>query len=90
MGLFSAVLGLPFAPVRGVIWLGEVIQDQVEQQLHDPAAVRRELEAIDETAAAGDLSAEEARRAQQRVLARLTNQAGARPERTEPGTAPDQ
>lgn len=70
MGLVSAILTLPLAPVRGVIWLGELIQDQVEQQLQSPAAVRRDLEEIDEAAAAGHLSDEERKQAQQAVLDR--------------------
>ncbi|MEV6335377.1 gas vesicle protein GvpG [Nocardia vinacea] len=70
MGLVSAILTLPLAPVRGVIWLGELIQDQVEQQLQSPAAVRRDLEEIDAAAAAGHLSEEEQKQAQQAVLDR--------------------
>ncbi|WP_040695643.1 gas vesicle protein GvpG [Nocardia vinacea] len=70
MGLVSAIFSLPLAPVRGVIWLGELIQDQVEQQLQSPAAVRRDLEEIDEAAAAGRLSEEERKQAQQAVLDR--------------------
>ncbi|MGW6421717.1 gas vesicle protein GvpG [Nocardia sp. NPDC055053] len=76
MGLISSILSLPLAPVRGVIWLGEVIQDQVEQQLNDPAAVRAELEEIDRAAAAGELSEEERKQAQQTVLNRVTGSAG--------------
>ncbi|MFF3575064.1 gas vesicle protein GvpG [Nocardia jiangxiensis] len=76
MGLLSSILSLPLAPVRGVIWLGEVIQDQVEQQLHDPAALRGELEEIDRAAAAGHLSEEERKQAQQSVLDRMTGSTG--------------
>lgn len=72
MGLFSSILLLPAAPVRGVIWLSELIQEQVEQQMHDPVRLRRELEDIDRAAAAGELSAEEAARAQQEILNRMT------------------
>jgi hypothetical protein len=72
MGLLSTILSLPVAPVRGVIWLGEVIQDQVDQKMHDPATMRRELEEIDAAAAAGQLSEEERRQAQQAVLDRMT------------------
>lgn len=75
MGLLSTILTLPLAPVRGVIWLGEVIQDQVEQQLHDPAALRAELEEIDRAAQAGQLSEEEQKQAQQSVLDRMTGSA---------------
>ncbi|WP_454195645.1 gas vesicle protein GvpG [Nocardia sp. Marseille-Q1738] len=76
MGLLSSILTLPIAPVRGVIWLAEVIQDQVEQQLRDPATMRRELEAIDEAAAAGQLSEEERKQAQQAVIDRMIQPPG--------------
>jgi polyhydroxyalkanoate synthesis regulator phasin len=72
MGLLSSILLLPVAPVRGVIWVGELIQDQVERQLHDPAALRSELEEIDSAVEKGDLSAEEAKQAQQATLERRT------------------
>ncbi|MFQ6395591.1 gas vesicle protein GvpG [Nocardia sp. KC 131] len=75
MGLLSSILSLPLAPVRGVMWLGELIQDQVEQQLNDPAALRAELEEIDRAAAAGHLSEEEQKQAQQAVLNRMTGAA---------------
>jgi len=74
MGLISAVLGAPFAPVRGVIRLGELIQERVEQKLHDPAEARRELEAIDAAADAGELTPDEQEAAQQEVVNRMTDQ----------------
>ncbi|WP_067671026.1 gas vesicle protein GvpG [Nocardia miyunensis] len=72
MGLLSTILTLPLAPVRGVIWVSEVIQEEVERQLHDPVVLRRELEEIDRAAAAGDLSEQEADQARQAVLDRMT------------------
>ncbi|SEL01455.1 gas vesicle protein GvpG [Rhodococcus maanshanensis] len=87
MGLISAVLGAPLAPIRGVIRLGELIQEQVEQQLHDPAEARRELEAIDAEADAGELSIDERREAEQRVLNRVTGQpADPDPQTAKPGS----
>ncbi|MER7454255.1 gas vesicle protein GvpG [Nocardia beijingensis] len=71
-GVVTSILSLPLAPVRGVIWLGELIQDQVDQKMHDPALMRRELEEIDAAAAAGQMSEEERRQAQQAVLDRMT------------------
>ncbi|MGV9818581.1 gas vesicle protein GvpG [Nocardia xishanensis] len=76
MGLISAIVTLPLAPVRGVIWLGQIIQDEVERQMNDPATIRRELEAIDEAAAAGQLSEEERVQAQQAVLDRMMRPGG--------------
>lgn len=53
MGLLSWTVGLPLAPVRGLLGLGRVIQQQADAQLHDPAAVRRRLEELDEEMRAG-------------------------------------
>ena len=41
MGLLSFIATLPLAPVRGVISLAELIQRQVEEELHNPASARR-------------------------------------------------
>ncbi|GLY65131.1 gas vesicle protein GvpG [Amycolatopsis taiwanensis] len=71
MGLLSEILLLPLAPVRATIKLGEVIQEQVERELHDPASVRRELERIERAREAGEISAEEEEQAQAEVLARM-------------------
>ncbi|MGW4488364.1 gas vesicle protein GvpG [Amycolatopsis sp. NPDC004368] len=72
MGLISGILGLPLLPVRGVLALGELIRRRVEEELHDPATIRRELEAVHEARAAGEISAEEETEAQQQILNRLT------------------
>ena len=73
MGFFSAIVLSPLAPVRGVIWLGNVIQRQVDQQLHDPATTRRQLEALQEARERDEITAEEEKQAQQQILqARMT------------------
>jgi cytochrome c-type biogenesis protein CcmH/NrfG len=76
MSLVSFLLGLPLAPVRGFVALGRVIEQQVDQELYSPAAVRRQLEEIDRAAAAGELSPEEQKAAERRVLSRLTSRRG--------------
>ncbi|WP_326837479.1 gas vesicle protein GvpG [Amycolatopsis rhabdoformis] len=81
MGLVTGILGLPLLPVRGVLALGELIRRRVEEEAHDPATVRRELEAVHEARAAGEISAEEEAEAQQRVLDRLTGAQAGRPVR---------
>ena len=68
MGLFSSILLLPLAPVRGVISLAEVIQRQVEQELHNPANTRRQLEALEEARERGEISPEDEREAQKQIL----------------------
>ncbi|QRP49676.1 gas vesicle protein GvpG [Amycolatopsis sp. FDAARGOS 1241] len=72
MGLLSGIAGLPLAPLRGVLALGELIRRRVDEEMHDPASVRRELEAVERARADGEISAEEEAEAQQQVLDRLT------------------
>ncbi|HEY2436501.1 MAG TPA: gas vesicle protein GvpG [Solirubrobacteraceae bacterium] len=43
MGLFTALLTLPLAPVRGVVWVAEQVTDEVERQLYDEDRIRAEL-----------------------------------------------
>lgn len=68
MGLLTGILTLPLAPVRGVVALGKIIQEQVEQELHSPAAIRARLEEIEDRHQRGLISDEEARRAEEAVL----------------------
>jgi hypothetical protein len=56
MGLLTLPFRLPLLPVQSVVWLAEVIRDQAEQELHDPAAVRRQLEEAEEARASGEIS----------------------------------
>ncbi|GGL16246.1 hypothetical protein Sme01_30510 [Sphaerisporangium melleum] len=71
MGLLKLVFGWPLAPVQGLIRLGELIEEQVERQLHDPAAVRRRLEEVENARAAGLISEEESARATEEILQRM-------------------
>jgi|RhiMetdeSRZDD1v2_1073273.scaffolds.fasta_scaffold185150_3 hypothetical protein len=71
MGVFSAVAGLPLAPVRMLLALADVLEAEAERQLYDPARVRRELEEIEATQEMGAVSPEEAGRQTQRALDRL-------------------
>ncbi|MFI6737632.1 gas vesicle protein GvpG [Nonomuraea sp. NPDC050451] len=68
MGLISLVFGWPLAPLHGVIRLGELIQEQVEREMHDPKVVRHRLEEIEASRAAGLISEEEEALEMQEVL----------------------
>ncbi|GAB2916091.1 hypothetical protein GCM10027203_14520 [Nonomuraea fastidiosa] len=68
VGLISLIFTWPLAPMRGLVRLAEMIQDQAERELRDPAAVRRRLEAIEAARQAGQISEEEERRAVEEVL----------------------
>jgi hypothetical protein len=71
MGLLTLPFKLPLLPVRGVIRLGELIQEETERQLHDPARIRRELEEAQWQRAAGKISDEELSRVEHEAVARL-------------------
>jgi hypothetical protein len=59
MGLLTLPLRLPFLPVQGVIKLGELIGEQAERELYDPARVRRELEEAQRQRDSGEISDQE-------------------------------
>jgi leucyl aminopeptidase (aminopeptidase T) len=43
MGLFTGLLTLPLAPVRGVAWVAEQVVAEAERQLYDERDIRRQL-----------------------------------------------
>jgi hypothetical protein len=71
MGLLTGLLGLPLAPVRGVVWLAEQIRQQAEEQYYDPARIRAQLERIDEARRTGELSEAECAELENELLQRL-------------------
>jgi len=71
MGLVSSIFGLPLMPVRSVMSLAELIKQRLDEELTDPASVRRELEAAEQARAAGEIAAEEEAARQQEGLNRL-------------------
>jgi hypothetical protein len=71
MGLLTLPLRLPLKPVHGVIRLAELIGEEAEQQLNDPARVRRELEEAQRLRAAGEISDEELADREQELTSQL-------------------
>lgn len=71
MGLLSLPFRLPFLPVQGVIKLGELLQEEAERQLRDPARIRRELDEAQRRYEAGDLSDEEFAQIQDELVSTL-------------------
>lgn len=59
MNPLTLLFRLPLMPVQGVIRLAQLIEEQAERELHDPARVRRELEEAESKRAAGEISDEE-------------------------------
>jgi hypothetical protein len=71
VGLLTGLLGLPLAPVRGVVWLAEQIRDTAEEQYYDPVRIRTQLEQVDEARRTGELSEAEAAELENELLQRL-------------------
>jgi hypothetical protein len=71
MGLLTGLLGLPVAPVRGVVWLAEQIQDEAEAQYYDPARIRAELDRVDHMRRGGELPERECAELEDELLQRL-------------------
>ncbi|MFD2767609.1 gas vesicle protein GvpG [Micromonospora eburnea] len=78
MDILWTLLTLPYAPVRGLTAVVEVIAREAETQQYDPVNVRRELEELDRAAEADEITPEERDRGQERVLDRLVPPVGER------------
>ncbi len=69
--MFTGLLTLPIAPVRGVVWLSEQVLDQATLEVNEPVAVYQRLAEIEEATAAGEISPQEAAEAEEQLVARL-------------------
>jgi len=72
MSVLTFPFRLPLLPLRTVVRLAQLIEDEANRQLADPATVRRELEQIEQARASGEISAQEAARLQEEAVARFT------------------
>jgi hypothetical protein len=71
MGLLTALVTLPLAPLRGTIWIAEQIAQQAERELGDESTVRRRLAEAERQFDLGVLTAEEYERVEDDLLDRL-------------------
>ncbi|MGW7045827.1 gas vesicle protein GvpG [Streptomyces avermitilis] len=71
MGLITGLLTFPIAPVRGVIWVAEKLNEAAERELHDPGVLRAQLAVLNQEFEDGDISLEEFEREEERLLDRL-------------------
>lgn len=60
MGLLTGLLKLPALPLTGAIAVAEVVRDQAERELHDPARIRAQLEDVARMREDGRLSDDQA------------------------------
>jgi hypothetical protein len=59
MGLFTGLLTLPLAPVRGTVWIAEQLAAEAERELRESQSPRRRLLEAERRLELGLLSAEE-------------------------------
>ncbi len=71
MGLITGLLTLPLAPVRGVAWVAEKLQEQAELELYDENRIMRELIEFEAARDRGEISEEQFARAVDELLVRL-------------------
>ena len=71
MGLLTGLLLAPLAPVRGVIWVAEKVNDAADRELHDPGVIRAQLLALNQELEDGHISLEEFEREEEELLGRL-------------------
>lgn len=72
MGLITGLLTLPLAPVRGTVWLAQIIQAEAEsyEQL-DEASILATLEQLETARQTGDFSEEEIEQAEDELVEQL-------------------
>jgi hypothetical protein len=80
MGLFTGLLLLPLAPLRGTIWLAEQLAAIAEDELNDEHAVRRLLVEAELALERGELTPAEHERIEDELLERLDALRTAEPE----------
>lgn len=56
MGLLSAILTAPAAPIRFVDWTANQVLDAAEREMYDPSRIRRRLAELSESFDRGELS----------------------------------
>lgn len=77
MGLFTGLVTLPLAPVRGVVWIAEQVAEEIERQLYDEDNIRRELLQLELEFEDGLIDEEERQMREEALLERLAiSQAG--------------
>lgn len=72
MGLFTGLLTLPLAPVRGTMWVAEQLAVEAERQLREEP--RRRLLVAERQLELGLISAEEYEAIEDAALARLEDE----------------
>ena len=71
MGLFTGLLLLPLAPIRGTVWIAEQLAEQAARELDEGRTIRRQLAEAELRYERGELTVEELERVEDDLLERL-------------------
>lgn len=71
MGLISGLLTLPLAPVRGVLWVAELVYEEAQREVQDPSRLRAELAEVERARAAEEITQDEADRREDELMEAL-------------------
>ena len=71
MDLLTLLFRLPLMPLRSFVRLAEILQEQAERELRDPASVRRQLEEAEEAHVSGEMSDADVAHVQGQAVGRL-------------------
>jgi hypothetical protein len=71
MGLFTGLITLPLAPVRGVAWIAEQVMEEIERELYDEDSIRREMLQLELDFDDGVIDEEERQAREEVLLERL-------------------
>jgi len=68
VGLISGLLTLPLAPVRGVVWIADIVGQEAERELAARASPERALAELEAAHAAGEITDEQLEQRQAEVI----------------------
>jgi hypothetical protein len=71
MGVLDLLLGPAWAPLRGVIWLGQQIAEQADHEMYGKEAVQQRLTQLAVALDLGEISEEDYEEQEEALLARL-------------------
>jgi hypothetical protein len=71
VGLITSLLTLPLAPVRGTVWLAQIIQAEAESRELDEPSILAALEELEVAREAGDFSEAEIEQAENELVEHL-------------------
>jgi hypothetical protein len=71
MGLFTGLLLLPLAPVRGVGWIANVLTEEAERELESRESPERALADLEAARANGEISEEDAEALETQLVERM-------------------